>query len=112
MYEIGTFTVYKFTVYCIVYSKLLLQVTDQSVSYYTFALLTASLFFNQSESYCTFVLLLSQSMSYYTFLHYLHVQEKHFCNIIILAFIALLLMGLTMDCDIVIWLQSLYKSRK
>ena len=49
MYEIGTFMIYKFTVYCIVYSKLL-QVTDQSVSYYTIALLTASLFFNQSES--------------------------------------------------------------
>ena len=29
-----------------------------------------------------------------------------------LAFTALLLMGLTMDCDIVIWLQSLYKIRK
>ena len=26
MYEIGKFMVYKFTVYCIVYSKLLLQV--------------------------------------------------------------------------------------
>ena len=57
MYEIGKFIVYMFTVHCIVYSKLLLltslqvystsdslswylQVTDKSVSYYTFALLT------------------------------------------------------------------------
>ena len=44
MYEIAKFMVYKFTVYCLVYSTLLLQVTDQSVRYYTFALLTASLF--------------------------------------------------------------------
>ena len=41
------------------------------VSYYTFALLTASLFFNQPESYSTL------SVSYYTFLHCLLVQEKH-----------------------------------
>ena len=34
------------------------------MSYYTFALLTASLFFNQSESAITL-------------LHCLHVQEKH-----------------------------------
>ena len=80
------FMVYKFTAHCIVYTKLLivtykftancwyLQVTDQSLSYYTFALLTVcfstnqtaitlfhvdNLFFNQSESYYTFSLLLS-----------------------------------------------------
>ena len=52
MYEIAKFIVYKFTVYYIVYNKLkftsllftanccYLQVTDQTVSYYTFALLT------------------------------------------------------------------------
>ena len=43
---------------------------------HTFALLTASLFFNQSESYYTFALFPSQSVSYYTFLHCLLVQEK------------------------------------
>ena len=101
--------VYKFTVHCMVYSKLLLQVTslqhikyftancchdlqvtDQSVSYYTFAHLfmpiseqlhfctVDSLFLNQSVSYYTFSLLLSQSMSYYTFLH----CSKTCCNTI------------------------------
>ena len=100
--------VYKFTVHCMVYSKLLLQVTslqhikyftancchdlqvtDQSVSYYTFAHLfmpineqlhfctVDSLFLNQSVSYYTFSLLLSQSMNYYTFLHCSHVQNKN-----------------------------------
>ena len=76
MYEIGKFIVYKFTVHYIVYSKLLLLtslvystldslqqivgtynfVTDQSLSYYTCTV--DSLFFNQSESYYTFSLLM------------------------------------------------------
>ena len=52
--------VYKFTVHCIVYSKLLLlKVTVQKCS---------SLTGWKTDS---------QSVSYYTFLHCLHVQEKH-----------------------------------
>ena len=83
MYEIGKFMVYKFIVHYIVYSKLLLltslqvystsdslqqivgsylQVTDQSVSYYTFALLTVCF-----SAITLFALLFSQSVSYYTF---------------------------------------------
>ena len=52
MYEIGKFMVYKFTVYIryVIYSKLLiLTVTDQSVRYYTFALLTFCFLTNYRE---------------------------------------------------------------
>ena len=84
MYEIGKFMVYKFTVHCIVYSKLLIQVTslqyirlstticffvqvtDQSVSYYTFALLTVCSSTNR-RAIIPFALLLSQSVRYYIF---------------------------------------------
>ena len=109
MYEIGKFIVYKFTVHCIVYSKLLLQVykfiihqkftancwylqvTDQSVSYYTFSLLTVCFSTNQ-RAITLFSLLLRQSVSYYTFFTvYMYKKDmlKHY-----LAFISLLLMEL------------------
>ena len=96
MYEIAKFIVYKFTVHCIVYNKLLLtslQVyyLQQIVATYKFTglLFTANCCYlqvtDQTVSYYTFALLLSQSESYYTFLHCLHVQEKHVATLLFIA---------------------------
>ena len=74
-YEIGkfmVFMVYKFT-------DNLQRIVDTShwpISELLHLCTVDSLFFNQLESYYTFARLLSQSVSSYTFLHCLHVQEK------------------------------------
>ena len=83
MYEIGKFIVYKFTVHCIVYSKLLLltslQVysTSDSLQQIVHLLHFCSLFFNQSESYYTFCTVVQPISELLHFFHGLHVQEKH-----------------------------------
>ena len=72
MYEIGKFMVCKFTVHGMVYCKLLLLTSHWPISKLLHFHTVDSLFFNQP-------------VSYYNFLHHLHVQEKHY-----LAFITLM----------------------
>ena len=118
VYEIGKFIVYKFIVHCVVYNKLLLQVykfivhqivyskcwylqvTDQSVSYYTFSLLTVCFqpirellhFFTVAQpirELLHFFIVAQPISELLHFFHCWHVQEQHY-----MAFISLLLMGL------------------
>ena len=70
-------------VHYIVNSKLLLQVTDKSV---TFALLTVCMLFNQ-RAITLLALLLSQSVSHYTFSYRLHVLEKQVAKLSYIAFL-------------------------
>ena len=93
-YEISKFMVYKFTVHCIVYSKLLILTSLQvySTLYSLQQIVDTYKSLTNQRAITLFALLtvcFSTNQRAITILHCLHVQETHY-----LAFIALLLMEL------------------
>ena len=111
--------VYKFTVHCIVYSKLLSLKSHCSISELLHFCSVDSLFFNQSESYYMFFTIESlfstnqRAITLFhccsanqwanTLFHCLHVQEVHVATLFRIYFTVVN----GMDCDTVIWLINL-----